>query len=110
MYEQVYPGIDLFFYGNEGQLEHDFVVAPGADPGDIRLAFEGAEKLEVNPNGDLVVQVAGETVSLRKPLVYQVTGNGKQESAGRYVLQNDSTVGFELAGSDASSRLLENPI
>ena len=43
-YEGVYPGMDIVYYGNQGQLEYDFVVAPGADPGLVTLAFEGAEK------------------------------------------------------------------
>ncbi len=59
-YEGVYPGIDLVFYGtNQRQLEYDFVVAPGADPARIRLAIEGAKRLEIDGDGDLIAHLAG---------------------------------------------------
>ncbi len=59
-YEGVYPGIDLMFYGaNQRQLEFDFIVAPGADPGAIQLGLEGAEGLEIDPTGDLVAHLPG---------------------------------------------------
>jgi hypothetical protein len=57
-YRDVYPGVDLVYYGNGRQLEHDFVVAPGADPGLIRLAVEGADKMELNAQGDLVLHAS----------------------------------------------------
>ena len=41
-YESVYPGVNLTYYGNQGQLEYDFRVAPGADPNQIALTFEGS--------------------------------------------------------------------
>ena len=44
-YRNVYPGIDLVYYGNQQQLEYDFMVAPGARPEMIQLAFDGEEKL-----------------------------------------------------------------
>ncbi len=58
-YTNVYPGIDLVYYGNQGQLEYDLIVAPGADPNLIRLVFDGAEKVEVDPaTGDLVLTLS----------------------------------------------------
>ncbi|HSU86129.1 MAG TPA: hypothetical protein VLI42_05305, partial [Chthoniobacterales bacterium] len=47
-YEEVYPGIDLVYYGNQRQLEYDFVVWPGADPARIRMKLAGARKMYVN--------------------------------------------------------------
>ncbi|MBI4166258.1 MAG: hypothetical protein HY508_11055 [Acidobacteria bacterium] len=72
-YEEVYPGIDLVYYGNQGQLEYDFVVAPGADPRCLVLAVMGANDLEVDDGGDLVTQ-AGLSVQacFHKPRVYQI--------------------------------------
>jgi hypothetical protein len=58
-YHNVYPGIDLVYYGNQGQLEYDLVVAPGADPRVIKLAYEGVDSKRLNAEGDLVFQVAG---------------------------------------------------
>ncbi len=42
-FTRVYPGVDLVYYGNQRQLEYDFVVAPGADAGQIKLSFAGAD-------------------------------------------------------------------
>ena len=55
-YRDIYPGIDIVYYGNQRELEYDFVLAPGADPGVITLAFAGAQKMNVSENGDLVLR------------------------------------------------------
>jgi hypothetical protein len=54
-YESLYPGVDLVYYGNQQQLEYDFIVAPAADPKNILLEFDGAERLEVDARGDLLI-------------------------------------------------------
>ena len=70
-YREVYPGIDLVYYGSEGRLEYDFVLAPGAEPGLITLNFDGADRIELDARGDLIAWVAGHGVRWRKPIVYQ---------------------------------------
>src|SRR5437764_2696641 len=83
-YEGVYPGVDLVYYGNQRQLEYDFVVAPGADPKTITLAVgaglsphdhSGSVKppLRIDASGDLVVEAEGGEVRFHKPVVYQPT-------------------------------------
>ena len=47
-YRGVYPGIDLVYYGKQGQLEYDFEAAPGSDPGQVVLRFQGAENLSLD--------------------------------------------------------------
>ena len=74
-YQKVYPGIDVLYYGNQRQLEHDFVVAPAADPGAIKIAFTGAEALEINPQGDLVVKSGDGEVRWSRPVAYQTGPN-----------------------------------
>ncbi|PYN13738.1 MAG: hypothetical protein DME05_17700, partial [Candidatus Rokuibacteriota bacterium] len=69
-YEDLYPGIDLVYYGNQRQLEYDFVVRPGADPRRIALGFRGAQRLEVDPQGDLVLHTAAGAIRQRKPIIY----------------------------------------
>lgn len=97
-YKDLYPGIDLVYYGNQGQLEYDLVVAPGADPSQIMLAFDGAEQIAVDDQGDLVLTLApssaeiaegaAPTLRLHKPVVYQRDEQGeKYLLAGAYVLQ-----------------------
>jgi len=56
-YENVYPGVDLIYYGNRGRLEYDFVVAPGIDPGLIALRFRGGSEVAVDQNGDLLLKL-----------------------------------------------------
>src|SRR5258708_589872 len=68
---EVYPGIDLIFYGNERQLEYDWVVAPGADPKQIRVRWEGTDRIRKNESGDLVLNAS---LTQNKPLIHQ-TGN-----------------------------------
>src|SRR5438309_2391929 len=87
-YEGVYPGVDLVYYGNQRQLEYDFVVAPGADPKAITLAIENRNpkiaarqskiqnrKSKIDSNGDLVVEAEGGEVRFHKPVVYQPKGS-----------------------------------
>jgi hypothetical protein len=50
-YRDVYPGVDLLYYGDHNRLEYDFVVAPGADPKAIRFSFDGVEQLRIDNDG-----------------------------------------------------------
>jgi hypothetical protein len=83
-YERIYPGIDLVLYGNQGELEYDFVVAPGADPGEIRLRFEGAEGLRLDADGNLVVSTSMGEIIQRAPSIYQRIGKQLEPVAGGY--------------------------
>src|SRR5437016_12829109 len=75
-YPAIYPGIDLVYYGNQGQLEYDFLVSPNADPRRILMRFDGAKKLFIDEEGNLVVQLAGGNLVQKQPLAYQ-TVHGK---------------------------------
>ena len=110
-YEGVYPGIDLVFYGaNQRQLEYDFIVAPGADPARIRLAIEGAKRLEIAKSGDLIAHLAGGEVRFKKPMIYQ-EANGKRRSiAGKYTLAEGNRIGFEIAAYDRAKPLVIDPV
>lgn len=110
-YEQIYPGIDLVYYGNaQGQLEYDFVVGAGADPKAIKVAFEGADKLEVDGKGDLQLHVAGNQLELRKPVLYQEQDGVRQEIAGNYTLTSPNEIGFEVAAYDPTRPLVIDPV
>jgi hypothetical protein len=109
-YEGVYPGVDLVYYGDGRQLEYDFVVAPGSDPKAIALAFDGADKLEVDAQGDLVLAVDGGELRLRKPLVYQDVDGHRKPIAGNYILKPRSRVGIQVAAYDATKPLVIDPV
>lgn len=86
VYQEVYHGIDMAFYGNRSELEYDFIVKPGADPSVISLSVEGAEKIEINRQGDLVIHTMAGDLIQRKPLVYQMDEGKRREVAGDYVM------------------------
>lgn len=104
-YRDAYPGIDLVYYGNEGRLEYDFVVAPGADPGHIVMEFEGADRLGIQDGGDLVLKVGGQEVRWKRPVVYQEVNGQRLEIAGQFRIQQTSGVSArgQFAASDMSS-------
>ena len=70
-YRGIYQGTDLVYYGNQGQLESDFVLAPGADPSHIRLRIDGAQHLTIDPQGDMAITVGTGQVQWRRPTIYQ---------------------------------------
>ena len=132
-YQEVYPGIGLVYYGNEGRLEYDFVVAPGADPNQIAMEFEGADGLRIEEGGDLVLSVGSREVHWQKPRVYQEVNGERIEIAGRYRIRpaldrltNPATaahdtpsikntpsvqfVSFELAAYDRNLPLVIDPM
>jgi len=109
-YQDVYPGVDVVYYGNHRQLEFDFVIAPGASPHTIKLAIKGAKKLRINRHGDLVMKTAGGEIQQHKPVVYQETNGIKQYVAGHYLLRPDHSVGFEIAEYDRTKALVIDPV
>ena len=112
-YRDVYPGIDLVFYGDRRQLEHDFIVAPGADPAAISLAFDGATELEINGQGNLLLHFSSGEVCLHKPQIYQ-EGAGRPRDretvAGNYVDKGHGRIGFEVAQYDVARPLIIDPV
>jgi len=113
-YDSVYPGVDLVYYGNQGQLEYDFVVSPGANPRAIKLDIQGARKIAVDPRGDLVAQLGDQEIRLHKPLVYQPEKRKSkltQHSVeGNYVLMGDNQVGFQVSAYDPQKTLVIDPV
>jgi hypothetical protein len=105
----VYPGIDLVYYGNQRQLEYDYIVAPGADPKRIRLGFEGAERLRIDEQGDIVAETAAGEVRWLKPVVYQEVAGSRKEVAGGYALHDGNEVTFQIAKYDATKPLIIDP-
>ncbi len=109
-YRNVYPGIDLIYYGtNQRQLEYDFIVAPGASPGAIGLRFSGAKGLRINDKGDLAIEVSGGEVIHHAPVIYQENGGKRQPVAGRIAFQGKNVIGFDVASWDRRRPLLIDP-
>jgi Beta-propeller repeat len=108
-YQGIYQGIDLIYYGNQRQLEYDFVVQPGADPRRIQFDVQGATTVSRQPNGDLVLQLAEGDVRWRKPFVYQEKDGVRQEIAANYLVKQNH-VGFEVSDFDAQRPLFIDPM
>src|SRR5438876_8688074 len=109
-YRDVYPGVNLVYYGNQRQLEHDFVISPGADPKIITLAFEGVDGVAIDALGDLVLRADGGEVRLRKPSVYQDHDGQRAVIPTRYVLKAERQVAFEVAAYDITQPLIIDPV
>ncbi len=108
-YTGVYEGIDLVYYGNQGQLEYDFIVAPHADPKPIRFNFAGAQSLSLDASGDLVIQGVSGQAAFHKPVVYQLKGGQRYPVKGRFQLLADNSVGFTLGRYDHAQPLVIDP-
>ena len=109
-YQDVYPGIDLVYYGNQGQLEYDFEIAPGADPSSIAWRFQGQEKANLDQFGNLVLSTGSGVVRLNAPRIYQEFGSEQRPVAGGFALREDGKVGFELAAYDRRRALVIDPV
>src|SRR5574341_838493 len=109
-YQSVYPGIDLVYYGNQQQLEYDLVVAPGADPKRIRLAFQGVKTITIDKDGQLVLDTGDGKLIQHKPIVYQEVDGERKVLDGRYVLKGKQQVGFQVAKYDLTKPLVIDPV
>lgn len=108
-YENVYPGINLVFYGNQGHLEYDFQVAPGADPAKAELEFHGAKNVQVK-DGALLISTGEGAVQLEAPRVYQEVAGEKRGVRGEFVLRGANRAGFAVGPYDRSRELIIDPI
>jgi len=108
-YQDLYPGVDARFYGRQGQLEYDLVVAPGTDPATIGLALRGARNLHLDAQGNLLVRLPHGTLVQRRPHVYQTLDGRRQPVAGRFVLLGDNRFGFRVGAYDKRRPLVIDP-
>ena len=108
-YHDLYTGVDLAFYGNQGRLEYDFEVAPHANPKAIRLKLAGADHVTVDSKGDLVFSVGGRTGSFQRPAIYQMIGGVRHDITGGYRLKGNQ-VSFEAGAYDQSQPLVIDPV
>jgi hypothetical protein len=115
-YHQMYPGVDLAFYGNGDRLEYDLLVSPGASPAPLEMAISGSEPARVDRDGNLLLNIGGKSFELMKPTAYQ-PGQGnltRREVAVRYELRagadRQSAVRFVLGDYDRTRPLVIDPV
>ena len=108
-YSSVYQGVDLFYYGNDGALEYDFVVAPGIDARQIELVFDGADAIELTEDGSLVIRAGPCELRQAPPACYQSLGDGRETVSGRFEISDGNTVRFDLGAYDTDRPLVIDP-
>jgi hypothetical protein len=109
-YSDVYDGIDLVFYANERRLEYDFTVAPGADPREINVRFDGAENLELNSEGALILHTAAGELRHERPVAYQERNGSRSDVHVAFKQLDAGAIGFEVGAYDPSRPLVIDPI
>ena len=109
-YRSVYPGIDLVYYGTAGNIEYDFQIAPGADPGKIHIVYEGTGRLRLDQHGDLILSTKTGEMRQKSPQVYQIVDGHRQKIAGAYKMEGRKTVGLTLAAYDRTKALIVDPV
>lgn len=110
VYRQLYPGIDIAYYGSRGNLEYDLTIGPGADWRQVQLEITGNDGAQLDAAGDVVLRVRGKEVRLHTPSVYQDLGGEKVEVASHLRLQGNHTISFELSGYDPTQPVIIDPV
>jgi hypothetical protein len=109
-YKNVYPGIDLVYYGSHRELEYDFEVLPGSDPRKIQFEIQGANQIDLDTEGNLVLKVGAGELRLQCPVVYQQINGQHAAVDGAYVLTDSTHVAFEISNYDSSKPLVIDPV
>lgn len=109
-YVSLYPGVDLAFYGNRAELEHDFIVAPNADYAQIRVSLDGADHLRLSPDGGLVVSTHSGDLAFHPPVIYQVKNGEKTRVRGEYVITARNEFRFKVSAYDRNRTLVIDPV
>jgi uncharacterized protein (TIGR03437 family) len=110
VYRGVYPGVDLVYYGDHGNLEYDFRVAPGGDPTQIHIAYEGATGVALDQSGNVVLSTAAGEIRQRSPHVYQETAGSRKTVRANYRLEGRNTLGLALGKYDPQLPLVIDPV
>jgi hypothetical protein len=108
-YAGVYPGVDVIYYGNQGHLEYDFALAPGASAQPIRLQFEGADGLRMDGRGTLHVRKGTSDITFERPVAYQLEGGRRRLVAANYRLEGHA-IRFDLGDYDHDKALVIDPV
>ena len=109
-YQDVYPGVDLVYYGNNRSMEYDFDLAPGADATRIQFAVKGADAMNLDSTGNLVLTKGGTKLRFETPTLYQEVNGIRARVPGAFVLRDDTHVGFEVGNYDTTKPLVIDPV
>lgn len=107
---KIYPGVDLVYYGNQQRLEYDFVVAPKSDPRTVAIRVTGADKIQLDAQGNLVFTLGRDAICQPKPLIYQTVAGVRKEISGGYRLTDKQTFAFQIGEYDRELPLVIDPV
>ena len=110
IFKSVFPETDVIYYGNEGTVEYDFVLRPGADPHALAFRISGSSSLRLNDDGDIVVAIGNDEFLLRRPSVYQERRGWRQAVTAEYALQNGNEVTIKVGAYDRHRQLVVDPV
>lgn len=110
VYSGLYRGVDAVFYGNGNHLEHDFIVKPGADYGQIRMHFPANSRVQLEKDGALTMTVAGGSLRMEAPSIYQDVDGKRMQRHGAFRVQTDGDVGFTVGSYDPRFDLIIDPV
>ncbi|RMH20668.1 MAG: DUF11 domain-containing protein [Gammaproteobacteria bacterium] len=109
-FEQLYPGIDAVLYGQEGRLEYDFILQPGAQPETIRLQLAGVDQIRLDADGNLVMQVGNQSIMQSRPISHQIIDGQKVPVESRFVIDPQTMqVGFAVEAYNPVYPLIIDP-
>lgn len=107
----VYRGVDVTFYGDSDRLEYDLVLAPGADPTQVRLQFASPARVRGNAGAVLEISDAGTTIHQRVPAIFQETASGvRRKIAGDFQTAGPNAAALKIASYDSTKRLVVDPV
>jgi uncharacterized protein (TIGR03437 family) len=106
---ETYPGVDAVFHGEDGLLEYDFLVAPGADPARIVLAFDGARTVQLNARGEIELATAAGILTQRKPILWQERDGRRMSIDGRYESRGNGQFALVVGRYDRTQPLVIDP-
>ena len=107
---QIYPSVNVVYYGSQQQLEYDFNLAAGVNPETIAIQFNGAEKISINSQGQLVIQLQAGQIIQHVPIAYQMVGGIRHEIKAGYKILAAGTVTFAIGQFDRAQPLVIDPV
>ena len=116
VYKGVYKGIDLKIFGNGKDIEYEFIVNPGGNPGDILLTYNGIEGIATNGEGELLIATAFGELKETRPYIYQEI-EGERSVDGSFEIRSPASqsqtrkfsYGFQVASYNPSYPLIIDP-
>lgn len=110
LYRDLYLGIDLKYRGQGDGIKSEFIIQPGADPAQIRMQYDDAERISIDRDGNLIVRAQGSDWRDKSPEIFQQSGGTKVAVNGRYRLLDSKTVGFQIDSFDPALPLVIDPL